>query len=213
MGRVGLEAFLIIFIFVTALSLTDPQKLSSIAERGLKVATQNLNQWAMFATQQEAVPKKVIAEVEFKVNDHWITIQQGSNIDKIASEAYGANTDLGMDLIKEFNPQIKNLNRVAAGQTLLLPSPTQETLLRKQTNGSYYLIMASFRSAARADQYAQRLSSKGYAVTIEPRKVADDLLLHRVQIDGLKDHGEASHIWQSEFKNQSIAFANNPATR
>ena len=114
----------------------------------------------MFATHQEAAPKKVIAEVEFKMNDHWITIPQGSNIDKIASEAYGANTDLGMDLIKEFNPQIKNLNRVAAGQDLLLPTLTRETLLRKQDDGSYYLVVfgkASSKTNGSHWQTIQRL--------------------------------------------------------
>ena len=92
-----------------------------------------------------------------------------------------------MDLIKEFNPEIKNLNRMSAGKNLLLPSLTPETLLRKQPDGSYHLIVASFRSQTEADEYAGRLSNKGYQVTITPRRVSDDLLLHRVEIDGLKN--------------------------
>ena len=77
-------------------------------------------------------------------------IRSGATIYKIAIDAYGANTDLGMDLIKELNPQIEDLNWVFAGQDLLLPSLTRETLLRQQPDGSYHLIVASFRSLNRS---------------------------------------------------------------
>ena len=40
----------------------------------------------------------------------------GATIYQIAIDAYGANTVLGMDLIKEFNPQIEDLNWVSAGK-------------------------------------------------------------------------------------------------
>ena len=113
-------------------------------------------------------------------------IRSGATIYKIAMDAYGANTDLGMDLIKELNPQIEDLNWVFAGQDLLLPSLTRETLLRQQPDGSYHLIVASFRSLTGAEEHARLLRNKGYQVTITPRRVSDDLLLHRVKIDGLK---------------------------
>ena len=114
-----------------------------------------------------------------------------------------------MDLIKEFNPQIKNLNWVSAGRDLLLPRLTPETLLRKQPDGSYRLIVASFRSRAEADEYAGRLSNKGYRVTITPKKVSDDLLLHRVEIHGLKNLEEAHQTWSTGLRNEWLAFAGN----
>ena len=106
-----------------------------------------------------------------------------------------------MDLIKEFNPQIDDLNWVTAGEDLLLPSLTRETLLRQQSDGSYRLIVASFQSESGADQYAQMLSNKGYQVSIIPRRVADDLLLHRVEIDGLQNLEEANKIWHAGLRN------------
>ena len=136
-------------------------------------------------------------------------IQQGTNIHKIASDAYGANTTLGMDLIKEFNPQIKNLNWVSAGQDLLLPPLTRETLLRQQPDGSYRLIVASFRSLRGADEYARLLGNN--RITITPRRVSDNLLLYRVEIDGLKNLEEANQAWESGLRNEWIAFAGNPA--
>ena len=85
-----------------------------MAGKSFEAVKHNLN--------QESVPKKANAEVEFKRKDQRVVIQYGATIYKIAIDAYGTNTVLGMDLIKEFNPQIEDLNWVSAGQDLLLPS-------------------------------------------------------------------------------------------
>ena len=161
----------------------------------------------MFLTHQETAPVKASAEVEFKRKEQRVVIPDGSSIYKIAMDAYRANTALGMDLIKEFNPKIKNLNRVPAGQDLLLPPLTRETLLRKQPDGSYRLIVASLHSLTGADEYARRLRSEGYQVTITPRRVSDNLLVHRVEIGGLKNFEEASQIWDTGLRNEWLAVA------
>jgi len=159
--------------------------------------------------KQESVPKRLNAEAELKRKDLRFTIPSGATIFKIAIETYGPNTTLGMDLIKEFNPQIDDLNWITAGEDLSLPSLTRETLLRQQPDGSYRLIMGSFRRQTGAEEYARLLSNKGYQVTITPRRVADDLLLHRVEIDGLKNLEEANQIWHAGLGNEWLAFADN----
>jgi general secretion pathway protein A len=210
MVRAGVGILLVILVFVVVTSVIDPQNSLSIAGRGLEVAKHNLNQWTLLVAPQESVPKKASPEVEFKRTGQRVVIPYGSNIYKIASDAYGANTALGMDLIKEYNPQIKNLNWVSSGQDLLLPRLTTETLLRKQPDGSYRLIVASFRSLRGADEYAQLLSNKGYQITITPRRVSDNLLLYRLEIDGLKNLEEANQAWESGLRNEWLAFAGNP---
>jgi hypothetical protein len=208
--RVGVETFLTIFAFVALASVINPLTFSSFAGRGLEVAKHNLNQWVVLLTHQETAPEKASAGVEFKRKEQRVVIPDGSSIYKIAIDAYRANTALGMDLIKEFNPKIKNLNRVPAGQDLLLPPLTRETLLRKQPDGSYRLIVASFHSLTGAEEYARLLRSKGYQVTITPRRVSDNLLVHRVEIDGLKNFEEASQIWETGLRNEWLAVAANP---
>ena len=209
-GRVGVETFLTILAFVAVASVINPLTFFRVAGRGLEVAQYNLNQWALFITRQEAVPEKTSAEVKFEQKAQRVIIPYGSRIYRIATDAYGGNALLGMDLIKEFNPQIKNLNWVPAGQDLLLPPLAPETLARKQPDGSYHLIVASFRSRTGADEYAGRLSDKGYQVTITPRRVSDDLLLRRVEIDGLKNLEEANQTWLTVRRNEWLAFASNP---
>jgi type II secretory pathway predicted ATPase ExeA len=210
MVRAGVGTLLVILVFVAVTSVVDPQNFFSIARRGFENAKQNLKQWALLVAPQESVPQKTSPEVGFKQTGQPIVIQHGANIYKIAGDVYGANTALGMDLIKEFNPQIKNLNWVSAGQNLLLPRLTRETLLRKQPDGSYRLVVASFRSLKGADKYAQLLSDKGYQITITPRRVSDNLLLYRIEIDGLKNFEKANEAWESGSRNEWLAFAGNP---
>jgi general secretion pathway protein A len=208
--RLGVEACLVILGLITIASFIDPKNFLVNAGRTLETAKGNLNQWARFINHHEALPAKAIAEVKFEPKEQQVIIPRGSSIYKIASEAYGTNNALGMDLIKEFNPGIKSLSRVFAGRAVLLPSLTPETLLRRQTDGSYRLIVASFQSPTGADEYARRLKNKGYQVSITPRKVADDLLLYRVEIDGLHNPEEANHIWLAGLRNDWLGLAGNP---
>ena len=135
-----------------------------------------------------------------------VTIQYGSTIFQIATDAYGTNALLGMDLIKEFNPEIQNLNWVTAGQDLLLPVLTQETLLRQQADGSFRLAIASFLSRREADGLAERVMRDGFGVIVTARRVSNNLLLHRLEIDGLKDLQAVDHTIQIGFKNRWIPF-------
>ena len=208
--RVGVETCLTLLAFFVLASVIDPKNFLTVAGRSFEVAKHNLNQWVLLITHQEAVAEKAKAEVKFERKEQRVTIPHGSSIYQIAIDTYGANTALGMDLIKEFNPEIKNLNRISGGKNLLLPSLSPETLLRRQPDGSYSFIVASFRSLTGADEYAGRLSNKGYKVTITPRRVSDDLMLHRVEIYGLKNLEQANQTWQTALGNEWLAFAGNP---
>jgi general secretion pathway protein A len=198
--RAGVGTALGILFLVVVATLIDPRNLLiSMAGKSPEAVGHNLN--------QETVPQEANARVELKWKGQRVVIRSGATIFKIANDVYGANTALGMDLIKEFNPQIENLNWIFAGQDLVLPSLTRETLLRQQPDGSYHLIVASFRRRTGADEHARFLSNKGYPVTITTRRVSDNLSLYRVEIDGLKNLEEANQIWQTALSDQWLAFA------
>lgn len=204
LARFGLETCLVIVGLIIVASFIDPRNFLVNAGRTLETAKGNLNEWALFMRDHQAAPAKANAEVEVETKEQRVIVPQGSSIYKIATEAYGTKNGLGMDLIKEFNPGIKSLARVAAGRALLLPSLTPETLLRRQADGSYRLIVASFQSPTAADEYAQRLRNKGYQVSITPRKVSEDVLLYRIEIDGLQNPEQANHIWLAGLRNDSF---------
>jgi hypothetical protein len=158
----------------------------------------------------DAATKKPSARLESERDYQRVVLQPGSTIQKIAADTYGSNTVLGMDLIKEFNPKIDNLNRVLSGQNLLLVPLSQATLLREQPDGSYHLIVGSFSSGVDAQARARLLAKAGYQFTITASKVSDDLLVQRVQIVGLKNLKEALQTWDTGLSKEWFALFNRP---
>ena len=135
-----------------------------------------------------------------------IVIQYGSTVSRIATEVYGTNLFLAIDLLKEFNSHIQNFNWVLAGEKLWLPPLSQETLLRKQEDGSYSLVLASFHGVWQAQRLARTVRLKGYDVAITPRKIANDVSLYRVEIDGLKNLEAANTTWEVALTNRWLAL-------
>jgi general secretion pathway protein A len=134
-------------------------------------------------------------------------VPPGSTIAEIAANTYGAQRDLGLDLIKEYNSQIENLNRIRAGQPLWLPPLSQETLVRQQPDGSYSLILASFRTSQQAEQLAQLARQKSYDIAVRARPVSKNLVLHRVEINGLANLDAVDRAWEIAFTDHWSAFA------
>ena len=143
-----------------------------------------------------------------------MVVPPGATIAEIATDIYGAQRDLGLDLIKEYNSQIENLNRIRAGQRLWLPPLSQETLVRQQPDGSYRLILASFRTSQQAEQLAQLARLQSFNSVVSARRVSDNLVLHRVEITGLADREAVERAWESAFTHHWIALAaNRPGKR
>lgn len=126
--------------------------------------------------------------------DRPIVVQYGTTISELVSQVYGGYNTLAIDLVNEFNPHIENLNWVKAGERLWLPTLTRDTLLRRDKNDHYRLILASPMKTEEASALQKILRQKGYDAVILPRRVADDLTLYRVEIGGLKNLEAADHI-------------------
>jgi general secretion pathway protein A len=138
-----------------------------------------------------------------------ITVQPGSTVAEIAANVYGPQRNLGLDLIKEYNTHIENLNRITAGQKLWIPPLSRETLVRQQPDGSYNLILASFRNPQQSSQLVQIARPTGYDVVVTARRVSNDLMLYRVEINGLKTVDAVNHAWEIASANRWIAYAEN----
>ena len=198
---------LVMLGFALAYVVTEPQDYFRKSAKSLGATNENLHQTVLPINSQNTIQQITNATTEITVHKDPaidfkrkkpIIIQHGSTIYEIALNTYGANAVLGMDLIKEFNPEIKDLNWVTAGQQLVLPDLTQETLARKQGDGSYRLIVASYINRTDADDLANRIRREGYRAIITSTTVSNDLLLHRLEIDGLKTLAAA---------NQSLTIA------
>jgi general secretion pathway protein A len=214
-------ASLALVILLGFASLTDPETFFMDASESLNGYRQNLSEWAVLLTGQKAKPDKSIvkvanaevqtAEIDTKSNDHRVTIQYGSTVFQIATDAYGSSSAiLGMDLIKEFNPDIPNLNWINAGEDLLLPALSEETLLRQQPDGSFRLIVASFLSRREAEEFAERIVRDGVPVIVTAKPVSNNLVLHRLEINGLINLEDAKQTIQIGFTNRWLPFTPKP---
>ncbi len=136
-----------------------------------------------------------------------ITIPDGATIAELAFQIYGGFNVLAIDLIKEFNPQVENLNAIRAGEQLRLPSLDAETLIRKQSNGHYRLIIGSFLSSQAAERMRVRLRRAGYDATITTRRLTDHLEVHRVELTELPTRDVARKAWKTALANCWLAVA------
>jgi type II secretory pathway predicted ATPase ExeA len=126
-----------------------------------------------------------------------LTIPAGGTISKIASEHYGRYSSLALDLIQELNPDIEDLDVVAAGQPLRLPPLTLSTLLRRHSDGSYRLILSSQPTRLAATKVAQAAGQHGYAAVVTTREIASNQVLYRVEIISLKTRAAVSRAWDT----------------
>ena len=127
-----------------------------------------------------------------------LEILSGATIYDIAGAFYAEGKRLlGVDLIRDYNTHIKNLDNIYPGQKLCLPTLAQTTRLRQeQESGSFNLILDAFRSTRKARTLARSVQQKGYRASVIPRQVPNSLLLQRVEITGLQDQTTASQAWE-----------------
>jgi hypothetical protein len=125
-----------------------------------------------------------------------VTVERGDTISEIAAKMYGTQNILAFDLIKELNPHIKDLDRIAVGERVWFPALTRETLLRRQDDGSYRLILGVFTSEGAAVRVAEAARREGYSAIISQQRVFGAQSLHRVELEGLKDLTTIDRAWR-----------------
>lgn len=125
----------------------------------------------------------------------FVIIRQGATISETISDIYGGYNILALDIVKDMNPQVKNLDIIVAGKAVWFPALTRKTLLRKQSDNSYRLIVAAFRTIATAERFAQTVRSKGYTVAVHHRTLSDSISSYRVEIAGLLSEEEVDQAW------------------
>jgi hypothetical protein len=134
-----------------------------------------------------------------------VVVSWGSTISHIATEVYGKDRlFLAMDILKEANPGVQDLNWIIAGQNLSLPPLTRETLLRKQSDDTYRLIVDAFQTPQDAQRLSRAMKSKGYETDISQHRISNKIVLHRVEIRGLNSREAADQAWDAAVANRWI---------
>ena len=168
---------------------TPPASLPGPGEAFVKEAPQPL-----VAQPAVSLPSSNTLMSEWK--GERVTIGRGDTISEIATKMYGSQNILAFDLIKELNPHIKDLDRLAIGEQVWFPALVRETLLRQQDDGSYRLILGAFASEGDAARVAASARRAGYTAIISQQRVFGIQSLHRVELEGLKDLTAVDQAWR-----------------
>jgi cell division septation protein DedD len=117
---------------------------------------------------------------------------------------------LAIDLIKELNPHIEDLDRIQPGERLTLPPLSAETLIRSQVDGSYRIVLTSFLSSAAAEKLGDEVRRRGYQPRITRRQVTGQLTLYRVEIAGVTSRHDAEPVWKAAVANCWVSIEDTP---
>jgi general secretion pathway protein A len=124
-----------------------------------------------------------------------VVIQRGGTVSSLAYQAYGRYDMLAIDLIKEVNPHIDDLDWIRPGEELALPPLSAETLIRSQPGGGYRIVLGSFLNAVAAEKLAELVKQRGYAPRVTRRQVTGRLTLYRVEVADIASRHAAEQAW------------------
>jgi phage tail protein X len=105
------------------------------------------NQITPSISHQEDVIQEIASEKKYILQR---VVKRNDNISKIARESYGGSNQTVIDLIHMANPEIKDINRIFAGQKINLPLIERKGLIKKDETGNYSIHYASFYKLEKA---------------------------------------------------------------
>gem|GEM_PF-4714196 len=94
------------------------------------------------------------------------TIKPNDSLSKIAIETNGLANDTVIDLIHMANPAVQSVDRIYAGQTILLPKIKKENLISRDESGRYRIHYASFYKSDDASNCVEELKDNGQKIVM-----------------------------------------------
>ena len=137
----------------------------------------------------------IVSEPEVKT----LTVEEGATLEGLAMQVYGYTNDSVLDLIKENNPEITNINLIATGQVIKFP-PLEESSL----NQIFTVHIASFTPFESARALFNELIGKGYEAYIIPVYNQDNEKIFRVTVGSFNNKNKANEL-ATEIKVKGIA--------
>ncbi|MBW1797524.1 MAG: SPOR domain-containing protein, partial [Deltaproteobacteria bacterium] len=137
--------------------------------------------------QPKTVKEKdnIIPETDKAIITH-IIVKEGDTLAQLSAHIYGRVNDRILRLVKEHNPDIKNIDRIDVGQEIVFPS-----VFRPVQGSTFTVHIASFKPFEHAQTLFQELMRKGYDVYIIPAYHTHKGKVFRVTMGNFKSQQEA----------------------
>jgi sporulation related protein len=123
-----------------------------------------------------------------------IAVRGGDSMSGIALRKYGQATYTILDLLKLANPQLKDIDVIAAGQTIRLPELGEGFPVLDDGSGHYALLVYSTPNAARASALQNALRSRGFDAQVSAGRIGADKAISRVVVAGFTDRGAVAGV-------------------
>ena len=136
----------------------EPDQTSVVPEERAETGVVNVAR----AVETKEVRKPPASQTEEPLTS--VVVKEGDTVLGLAMQVYGTANERILDLIRESNPGIKNIHRIAVGQEILFP-PLKAV---EKKGGTFTVHIASFKSFERARDYFQELVGSGYEAYIIP---------------------------------------------
>ena len=123
------------------------------------------------------------------------TVKPGDTLTALASKHYGRADMATLELLQKYNPEIKDINRIAVGQKVFLPS-----LRSGEERSTFTVHVASFKAFENAKALYDQFIREGYEVYLMPAHNQQDGRVHRITLGSFNSRSEgdayASNILQ-----------------
>jgi hypothetical protein len=113
------------------------------------------------AVETQEIEKVPVTEAEEPSKT--MVVKAGDTVIEMAIQVYGRANEKIIDLVRQNNPEIEDINRIDIGQEIVFPP--LETAGKK---GTFTVHLASFKAFESAREYFQELVAKGYEAYIIP---------------------------------------------
>jgi hypothetical protein len=116
-----------------------------------------------------------------------VVVRGGDSISGIALHKYGQASYTILDLLKLANPELKDINVIAIGQTIRLPELGDAFPILRDGSGQYSLLVYSSPQGARASALQDALRSRGFNARVSQGSVGYQKPVFRVVVSGESD--------------------------
>lgn len=137
---------------------------------------------------QDSVEKK--PETPTQANDKTllktVIVKEGDTIVELAANIYGLANDGVLNMIKKYNPDIKDINRIGVGQKLIFPaSPLSDKV------AIFTVHVASFVPFEHAQSLFKKLTGEGYEAYIMPMYTAGKGKVFKITLGNFRSLSKA----------------------
>jgi LysM repeat protein len=137
-----------------------------------------------------------------------ITVQKGWTLSLVAQQHYGLVNPTILDILLQYNPQIKDVNQIFADEQMKIPALTEEIFLGRDDDGKYHIYLGTFGDQRSMQALRKHPLLQGKAIRTTLRIASNDVLWYRMLATGFPSREEARLAFRS-LKQQGVlpAFA------